>query len=667
MKIHRFLIIAFLLFHPAISFADERPNIIVMMVDDMGYAGPSCAPYGNPNYKTPGMDQLAAEGLRFTDFHTSGTVCSPTRAGLLTGRYQQRAGIEAVIHPQDAHPEHRKGLKKSEITFAELFKQAGYATGIVGKWHLGYAKENPEFHPDNHGFDEFKGYHSGNIDYINHWGDHMEHDWWHGRKETVEEGYTTHLINRYALEFIEHHRDKPFCLYIAHESPHAPVQGPNDPIARGPGKEKRKTPREEAMKQMILEMDKGVTQVRDKLVELGLDKNTLFLFFSDNGDAPNTATGHPDFRGHKNHVYEGGTRVPAIAWWPGKIEAGAATDALSITLDIMPTILAVAGIETPKDRLLDGIDLSPVLFENKPAPGRPLFWSALSNVGVRSEAMREGPWKLVVQHPDALPGTFGNEKVELYRLDQDRGEENDLAATEPDRAAEMLAALKAWNAEVREDATPQPGGWAERNRFFNGKDLAGWSGNEGFWSVEDGAIVGHSDEKVRKNEFLWSEVPVKNFYLSVDVKLTPADRNAGVQFRSIKINKHGQARGYQADIGKDKKGWHLWGKLYHEHGGRGKLDWNDRALEVVKPDDWNRCEILAVGDRIWTAVNGTLCVALRDPEGEREGHIALQIHGGPPQTVRYRNPTLIHDPPVAFAGLNEEELEAALRPYEKKK
>ena len=210
-----------------------------MMVDDMGYAGPSCAPYGNPNYRTPGMDRLAAEGLRFTDFHTSGTVCSPTRAGLLTGRYQQRGGIEAVIHPDDAHPEHRKGLEKSEITFAELFKQAGYATGIVGKWHLGYAKENPEFHPDNHGFDYFKGYHSGNIDYINHWGDHMEHDWWHGRKETVEEGYTTHLINRYALEFIEHHRDKPFCLYIAHESPHAPVQGPNDPIAARPWQRKK--------------------------------------------------------------------------------------------------------------------------------------------------------------------------------------------------------------------------------------------------------------------------------------------------------------------------------------------------------------------------------------------------------------------------------------------
>ena len=369
--------------------APKQPNIVVMMVDDMGFAGPSIAPYGNPHYKTPGMDRLAREGMLFTDFHSSGTVCSPTRAGLLTGRYQQRVGIEAVIHPHATHPEHRKGLQKSEITFAELFKQAGYATGLVGKWHLGYAGENPNYHPQNHGFDYFKGYHSGNIDYINHWGDHMKHDWWHGRKETPEKGYTTHLINKYALEFLEQNKDKPFCLYVAHESPHSPVQGPNDPIQRGPGAQKRTTPYAEAMKQMILEMDKGVEQVRAKLVELGLEKNTLFLFFSDNGDARHTATGHPSHRGHKGSVYEGGTRVPAIAWWPGKIKPGTSTDALSITLDVMPTILSVADIEKPKNRALDGVDLSPVLFQQKTLPARPLYWGSLSNNGARSEALRD--------------------------------------------------------------------------------------------------------------------------------------------------------------------------------------------------------------------------------------------------------------------------------------
>jgi len=439
----------------------DQPNIIIIMVDDMGFAGPSIAPYSNPHYSTPGMDQLALEGMRFSDFHASGPVCSPTRAGLLTGRYQQRAGIEAVIHPFPQHPEHLKGLHNSEVTFAQQFKTAGYATGIVGKWHLGYPEETPEYHPQNHGFDYFRGYHSGNIDYVNHWGDHYEHDWWHGKQETEEEGYTTHLINKYALEFLEENQDKPFCLYVAHESPHTPVQGPNDPIQRGPGATKRETSHEEAMKQMILEMDKGVAQIRDKVVELGLDENTFILFFSDNGDAPATATGSPKFRGHKGSVYEGGHRVSAIAWWPGKIAPDTKTDALGISIDVMPTILSIANIEPAKDRPLDGVDLSPVIFEQKPMSYRPLYWGYLSNSGDRSEAMRDGPWKLVVLHPGAKAGTYENEKVELYRLDRDIAEENDLATSEPEQSAKMLRQLKDWLADTRRTSTPQPGGWVE--------------------------------------------------------------------------------------------------------------------------------------------------------------------------------------------------------------
>jgi len=635
-----------------------RPNIVVMMVDDMGFGGPSVAPYGNPHYKTPGMDRLAREGMRFTDFHSSGAVCSPTRAGLLTGRYQQRAGIEAVIHPRAHHPEHRRGLRDSEVTFAELFRKAGYATGLVGKWHLGYAAENPEYHPQNHGFDYFRGYHSGNIDYVNHWGDHMAHDWWHGRKETTEKGYTTHLINRYALDFIEQNKSRPFCLYVAHESPHAPVQGPNDPIQRGPGARKRRTPHAVAMKRMILEMDRGVEQVRAKLVESGLEKNTLFLFFSDNGDAPRTATGSPRFRGHKGSVYEGGTRVPAVAWWPGRIKPGSRADDLIITLDVMPTILSVAGIVPPGERELDGVDLSPVIFAREPLAPRPLFWANLSNNGSRSEALRDGPWKLVVQHPGARPGTFENEVIELFNLVDDESEGTNLAAAQPERAAAMLERIKAWYADTRETASPQPGGWTRRPRvdttFFNGKDLEGWSTSRAkYWSVKDGATVGHSSANVPKNEFLWSDVEVDDFYLAVDVKLTPDNRNAGIQFRSRKADAAGQALGYQADVGAG-----VWGKLYHEHG-RGKLDWNDRAAGAVRRGDWNRYEILAVGHRVWTAINGTLCVAIDDPEGELSGKISFQIHGGPPQTVRYRVIKLVHDPELELAGLGERQLLAA--------
>ena len=462
-----FKIIVFSVLLPALSGSllkaalADQPNFIIIMVDDMGFAGPSIAPYSNPNYQTPGMDRLAGEGMRFSDFHSSGTVCSPTRTGLLTGRYQQRAGIEAVIHPYDQHPEHRKGLRESEVTFAELFKAAGYATGIVGKWHLGYPQDNPEFHPQNHGFDYFRGYHSGNIDYINHWGDHYEHDWWHDRTETPEEGYTTHLINQYSLEFIDLNKDHPFILYVAHEAPHAPIQGPSDPIQRGPGAEIIETPSAESMKQMILEMDTGVALIHAKIIELGLDENTFILFFSDNGDAPATNTGSPRFRGHKGSVYEGGHRVPAIAWWPGKINPGSITDALGISLDVMPTLLSIAGIKSPKERALDGIDLSPVLFEQKNLPQRPLFWADLSNSGKRSEAMRDGPWKLVAQHPRAKEGTFDNETIELYHLDQDPGEKIDLASQYPQRSARMLAQLKTWYADTQKTATPQPGGWLQ--------------------------------------------------------------------------------------------------------------------------------------------------------------------------------------------------------------
>ena len=202
--------------------------------------------------------------------------------------------------------------------------------------------------------------------------------------------------------------------------------------------------------------------------------------------------------------------------------------------------------------------------------------------------------------------------------------------------------------------------------FFNGKDLTGWKGKRGYWSVKDGVIIGYSDKHIPKNEFLWSSVEVKDFYLAVDVKLTPQDRNAGIQFRSKSINAHGQALGYQADVGYETSLGNLWGRLYHEHG-RGKLDWNENAVDVVKRGEWNRYEILAVGHRIWTAVNGKLCTAIDDPKGELSGKIAFQIHGGPPQTVCYRRPTLTHDPAIKLAGMNEKELVAELTKKDKPK
>ena len=444
--------------------ADDPPNFVIIMVDDMGYAGVSC--FGNPYFETPEIDRLAAEGMRLTDFHSSGTVCSPTRAGLLTGRYQQRAGIEAVIHPVKDHPEHRKGLQQSEVTFAEMLQSAGYTTALIGKWHQGYVHNSEDFHPQNHGFDEFIGYHSGNIDFISHVGDHNRHDWWHGPKETKEDGYVTDLINHYALEFIERNQDKPFCLYIPHLAIHNPVQQRGDPVRRTeeegwnrwkPADEKERI---QKYRGMTLPIDEGVGQIREKLISLGLDHNTLVLFFSDNGAAAyDFPSGSPELRGNKGSVYEGGHQVPFIAWWPGKIQAGSGSDAPGITLDIMPTLLSLAGVKPPIDRPLDGVDLSPLLLKQQQLPERPLYWASLGNSGQRSEAMREGPWKLVVKHPEARAGSFENEQVELYRLDQDSSEKIDLAGEQPKRTAKMLTRLKNWYADTQRDATPQPGGW----------------------------------------------------------------------------------------------------------------------------------------------------------------------------------------------------------------
>ena len=649
--------------------AKQRPNIIVIMADDMGYAGPSC--FGNPYFKTPEMDRLAVDGMMFTDFHSSGAVCSPTRAGLLTGRYQQRTGVETIIFPWAHHPEFVNGLQPSEVTFAEVMKDAGYATGMVGKWHLGYAKEFPQsqYHPMDHGFDYFRGYLSGNIDFVSHVGDHMKHDWWHGRKETREEGYTTHLINKYALEFIQRNKDRPFCLYVAHEAIHNPIQVPGDPVRRTEKKwtrwnwkQKSEAERVEKYKGMTLPMDEGIGQIRRTLEKLDLSRKTFILFFSDNGDTPEAPGGSPTLRGHKGQLYEGGHRVPAIAVWPGKIKAGSRSDQTAISIDVMPTILSLAGAKPSKGHQLDGMDLSPTLLDQEPLPDRSFFWTR--HRGGRTRAMRKGPWKMVVSFRGRGPTTRANARVELFNLDDDLGEKTNVAAQHPERATAIYEKLNAWYANMQKTATPQPSQLANKPRseklFFNGNDLAGWKGNDGYWSVKNknGAIVGHSEKNVPDNEYLWSGVEVKDFYLAVDVKLTPDNRNAGIQFRSKSIDKHGNPHGYQADVGAG-----VWGKLYHEHG-RGKLDWNNRAAGAVKRNDWNRYEILAVGHRIWTAINGKLCVAIEDPKGELSGKIAFQIHTGPPQTVQYRVLKLIHDPKIELAGMNEKELISKLKKNE---
>ena len=416
----------------------RKPNFIIVLADDMGYGDSSA--YGGW-IKTPHMEALAAAGVRFTDFHASGAVCSPTRAGLMTGRYQERAGIPGVINADPKTAAHYRGLHDTEVTFPKLLKKAGYTSAIFGKWHLGYTKN---FNPMHHGFDRFRGYVSGNVDYISHYDRMGVYDWWEGLEHVKEEGYTTHLITKHAVKFIADNRDRPFCLYVAHEAVHTPLQGPDDPAQRGPDRPKgkpggtRRTAKE-TYTLMMKAMDDGLGEVVAAVKEHGIADNTLIVFFSDNGGTKHGS--NKPLRGFKGSVWEGGHREPAIAAWPGRIKPGRVCDDLCISLDLMPTMLELGGAKVPAGHKLDGVSLAPLLLEGKSLGHRKLFW--------RGQAMRDGKWKLVINGK-------GSKGTQLFDLDADVGETTDLAAKHPDRVREMTAAVEAWKRNVATGATPQP-------------------------------------------------------------------------------------------------------------------------------------------------------------------------------------------------------------------
>ena len=419
-------IFAFLLLCIAISASEERPpNIIVILVDDMGYGGLSC--YDNQYFKTPEIDKLASQGLLLTDFHSNGAVCSPTRAALMTGRYQHRSGCHVVINADRKHKDHQRGMPDKEWTFAEALKQGGYATAIFGKWHLGYKQK---FHPIHHGFDQFNGFISGNIDAHSHFDRMIIKDWWQNDELLDEPGYHTDLITEHTIQFIRKNRDQPFFIYAAHGTPHNPYQARGSKIQRGPEKGKvpqlgeqgmtySKDPNDEnwLIKHFILPLDEGVGQIRKEIENLGLAKNTVLWFISDNGGTAGNKTTSPLTRASKSSMYEGGHRVPGIVWAPGRVTPGKCSE-LIMGMDIMPTSLAMAKIEPPKDHQFDGVDAGPALFESKQLTERTVIWGRDAN-----GAIRRGPWKLV--------------KDELYNLDKDPQETTNLATRFSKRATQM--------------------------------------------------------------------------------------------------------------------------------------------------------------------------------------------------------------------------------------
>lgn len=410
-----------------------KPNIVIILADDLGYGDVGC--YGDTRIETPNIDALAADGLRFTDFHSNGAVCSPTRAALLTGRYQQRSGITGVV---TAAGHRHTGLDLQETTFAEVLQEVGYTTALFGKWHLGY---RPDYNPVRQGFDEYVGFVSGNIDYHAHLDQTGAEDWWKQDELVPETGYSTDLITDHGVDFILRHRDKPFLLYLAHEAPHYPYQGRRDPprYTREDGRTlDPATP--EAYKEMVEVMDEGIGRIRRAIEEAGLSGNTLIFFWSDNGPAKMGSAG--PLRGKKNEIWEGGHRVPAVAFWPGRIRAGDVTDETAMGMDLFPTMVDLAGASLPEGLELDGVSLVPHLIGEKPLAPRPVFWGVKTML-----AVRQGDLKLVTDVSFTDPV--------LYDLQADRAETTDLAGQKPEEARELLDLLRDWHREVNEGVEPR--------------------------------------------------------------------------------------------------------------------------------------------------------------------------------------------------------------------
>jgi arylsulfatase A len=412
--------------------SNRKPNIIIIVADDMGYG--DCSSFGSKTINTPHIDSIASNGVRFSDFHSNGAVCSPTRAALLTGRYQQRTGIEGVISAQN----HREvGLPQDERTFAELLKEKGYATAIFGKWHLGYDKK---FNPTFRGFDEFVGFVSGNIDYFSHIDQMGNEDWWRSDSLQQEEGYTTDLVTDHGLRFMNENQDKPFCMYLAHECPHYPYQGPKDKDYRTIGTGKQvpiNGPREDkeaAYIEMMESMDEGIGKIIKSVQDAGIEENTLIFFFSDNGPSGPGSAG--ELRGGKGTMWEGGHRIPAAACWKGVIPSGIQSDTPCIGMDLFPTMMSMAGVEIPDNLTIDGKNILPVMKGELNNLDRDLYWRQR-----KQKAIRSGKWKLVIN------GANGNER-ELFNLDIDLAENNNIITEHTDLADELEKKIIAWEKDV---------------------------------------------------------------------------------------------------------------------------------------------------------------------------------------------------------------------------
>ncbi len=429
-----------------VSQVTRPPNIVLILMDDVGYG--DLGSYGVADAKTPHIDRLAREGVKLTDFYANGPSCSPTRTGLITGRYQQRYGIEWPLgsQPDDS----TRGLLPAETSLPRLLKSAGYATGLIGKWHLG---RKPAFHPNRHGFDEFWGFLGGAVDYYTKVDATGRHDLFHNDTAASHSEYLTDELTARAKSFIETHRAKPFFLEVAYNATHWPYQPPvlaerhrvrRDEARAAPDLEKRIAILREGTRAdyvaMLESADRGVGAILTTLDRLSLSRNTLIIFTSDNGGewlSRNAPLFHRKFT-----LWEGGIRVPAIIRWPGRLPAGIVSRQVGITMDLTASILSAAGVTPPPSYRPEGIDLIPLL-KGRRTVERTLLWRTQA-AGRLQRAVRRGRWKYL---RDGGTSTGGGHEF-LFDLERDVGERRDLTATHAPMLPEFRQLLSAWEADV---------------------------------------------------------------------------------------------------------------------------------------------------------------------------------------------------------------------------
>ena len=402
--------------------AADRPNILILYADDLGYADLGVT--GNRDVPTPNIDSLATNGVRFTTSYVSGCVCSPSRAGLMTGRYQQRFGFDANAEGASKPGEQTRGLDLAERTFADRLRDLGYATGIVGKWHLG--SETPEYLPNARGFDEFYGLLPHGISAKK---GVKPVPMYRNATEVEQPADHTVAFGKEAEAFIGRHKAKPWMLYCAFTAVHGPYVAPKAYDRRVASVS---PPGRRAYLAMLACLDDVIGGILKSLRDHGLEENTLVFFASDNGGTGG-ATDNGVFRGTKWTLWEGGVRSPILVQWKGKIPGGRTLADPTLQIDWLPTALAAAGAKVDPTRKLDGVDLLPLLTGKVDAlPARPLFW----RFGVQY-AVRQGNWKLVKAAADMQPA--------LFNLADDPGEKRDLAASEPARVGELQELWDSWN------------------------------------------------------------------------------------------------------------------------------------------------------------------------------------------------------------------------------